>query len=149
MPRWQKLGMALLNKVVQKTKLSNNVNTEIWRSHIFLEGYKNLKDSPNFFVCYLVCWKKKWEVFCKFLWPSQNIWTLLLFQVREQRSSQASESLALIWKWTSNFEQLWTNFARSLLYYILWADFLESAQIEFSWTPCNFEPILNQFWTNF
>ena len=43
--------------------------------HIFWEGHKILRNLPLTFYC-MYCSQKLVEDFAKFLWPSQNIWTL-------------------------------------------------------------------------
>ena len=43
--------------------------------HIFWEGHKILRNLPLTFDC-MYCSQKLVEDFAKFLWPSQNIWTL-------------------------------------------------------------------------
>ena len=45
--------------------------------HIFWEGHKIFAKSPPFFWLVLVPVKKGGD-FAKFLWPSQNIWTLII-----------------------------------------------------------------------
>ena len=46
-----------------------------FKVHIFWEGHKNLRNLPLTFDC-MYCGQKLVEDFAKFLWPSQNIWTL-------------------------------------------------------------------------
>ena len=43
--------------------------------HIFWEGHKILRNLPLTFDC-MYCSQKLVEDFARFLWPSQNIWTL-------------------------------------------------------------------------
>ena len=40
---------------------------------------KNVKKNPNFMLSYLVKFKKGWDIFFKFLWPSQKTWTVILY----------------------------------------------------------------------
>ena len=46
--------------------------------HILWEGHKILQKSPPYFWLALHWTKVRWR-FRKILWPSQNIWTLLIF----------------------------------------------------------------------
>ena len=55
------------------TKSSPKVN--VHKVHIFWEGHKILRNLPLIFDR-VYCSQKLGEDFAKFLWPSQNIWTL-------------------------------------------------------------------------
>ena len=61
------------------------MDSGIWPSyciikvHIIWEGRKNLKKSPTLFWRYKVVWKQD-GIFFQILWPSQNIWTLIIQQ---------------------------------------------------------------------
>ena len=48
----------------------------LFKVHIFWEGHKILQNLPLTFD-HMYCSQKLGEDFAKFLWPSQNIWTLL------------------------------------------------------------------------
>ena len=66
---WNEIKIKVLKKHRTKQKKANKV-------HIFWEGHKNFAKSPPFFDWYYIQSKKGGD-FAKFLWPSQNIWTLL------------------------------------------------------------------------
>ena len=46
--------------------------------HIFWEGYKIFSKSPPYFCLQYILTKVKWR-FRKILWPSKNIWTLIMY----------------------------------------------------------------------
>ena len=59
--------------LLQGNKLNEKGTDKV---HIFWEGHKILRNLPLTFDR-MYCSQKLWEDFAKFLWPSQNIWTLL------------------------------------------------------------------------
>ena len=61
---------------VHKDGWAKYIPTFAFKVHIFWEGYKIFAKSPPFFDWYYIQSKKGGD-FAKFLWPSQNIWTLI------------------------------------------------------------------------
>ena len=63
----------------------------LFKVHIFWEGHKILRNLPLTFDR-MYCSQKLGEDFAKFLWPSQNIWTLLSLTSGPQKFSKISVS---------------------------------------------------------
>ena len=57
-----------------------NINIIVSKVHIFWEGHKILRNLPLTFDG-MYCSQKLGEDFAKFLWPSQNIWTLMFNKI--------------------------------------------------------------------
>ena len=74
--------------ILSKKKMQKS--TSFWHSNfvcyynlvgkvqIFWEGHKNFSHLPHFFWHYLIASNYKLKIWDKFLWPSQNIWTLII-----------------------------------------------------------------------
>ena len=71
--------MTFMNKILPNWRLWARAwcwsHDMFFKVHIFWEGHKILRNLPLTFY-YMHCSQKLGEDFAKFLWPSQNVWTL-------------------------------------------------------------------------
>ena len=73
----------------RKNLVYNNCDTSYWYSLCILRRPQNFEKSPPYFCLQYIQTKLRWK-FRKILWPSQNIWTLLITICRRYKTENPS-----------------------------------------------------------